>query len=613
MINSKDIEKEFGRNAIKARMIDLAARLHGYEHFELESFDPLVDLMLSALAKELEKSHLFFQDTFHDLCSHITSRLIPEADISFRPSASVVHVNAINSVLLDANNLKCTVEKEIDQDKIEMDFVPLVPYKTKGIDIKLIANGSQLIQYKGLAVEELSTYDPTNSSIYLGVKIIEEFTEEIELPIYFSWFEYPKTELFLKILNNSEWLLNGQELKITQELVSDFNEDKLLKFWKKSYFKETFRDILAQIKHKYFKVKLKPDLIRNENIIPKDILSLIKKQPELSFANELHWIEIKLPHLNVAKELGLNLFAQTNCIPVINLNEQFETHKVRDPYKVIRISGEEYFVDVKKLYNHNEGEYLPRYNFEEKEESVQGYYNIARNSILRIDKRVAIQKIVQLVDLVREERNAFSAFNPDWIIDELEKIKINFQRIEYKLGDNLNVQPHDVFIALEDKQQETTVRIEYWTCNGDKANGIARGSIAELNCDSLYAESECLLIENTNGGLFSIGEKEKLEKLKYQLQTKDRIVTRADFNTAISNKLAPLEIKDITYEKKYIPSLGAHSGYISVIDVNVLLQNEKDSELNVSSLSRKVQTFVDDRIVSELKYRIKLKAVEEDV
>ena len=603
---SKDIDKKFGRDEIKTRMIDLASRLHGYEHFEMESFDPLVDLMLSALAKELEKSHLFFQDTFNDLCNHIINRLIPESEISFVPSSSILHIKAEAEAEIHANNLKCTVVKEDESGEQELSFVPLLPYKLSSADVKLIANGSKLIKYEGLDAEDLIDYEATTSSIYLGVKFQGAIPADFSLPIYFTWFEHPNTDVFLDILDNSEWFLDGHEIKVKKSLMSAYEQEELLQFWDKSYFKETFKDISKVYNHKYFRLSIPSDLLELRSELPLEILELVKKQPELSYANELNWVEIKLPSFEKCRNLGLKLFAQTNCSPFINLKEHFETHKVRPPYKVVRIAGNEYFVDVKKLYNYNEGEYLPRYNLQTSQKDIQGYYSVARNSVLRIDKRVAISKIVQLMDLVREERNAFSSFNPDWIIDELQKIKVNFQRIEYKLGENLNIDPHDVFITLEDEEQDNTIRIEYWTCSGNNANGVQRGSVAELETEHISLASEALFVESSIGGSFSVEEKEKLQRLKYQLQTKDRIVTRADMNTAISFKLAPIVVKEVEYRTEYLPVNNFRVGYVKTIVVSIHISVEPDDNINLNLLQRSLENFINERIVSETNYKFEI-------
>jgi len=612
MINTKEIEKKFGRDAVKTRMIDLASRLHGYEHFELESFDPLVDLMLSALAKEIEKSHLYFKDTFNDLCNHLTSRLIPESDISFVPSSTIVQIKSENENIISPGNFKCTFIKEDDEDNTELSFVPLLPTNLSGIDVKLIANGTRLISYAGLQSEELIRYKPEGSSIYLGIKIPKNQKTNISLPIYFSWFEHPKTNLFIDILSSSEWYLNGKEINVKPQLFSSSKLMDKLKFWNKSYFKEVFKEVAESYNDHYFRLEFLEELIEANNEPPQEIINLIKRQPELSYANELHWLEIKLPNLEVCRELGLKLYTQTNCVPFINLHEKFETHKVRDPYKVIRITGDEYFVDVKKLYNYNEGQYLPKYNFESNIANVQGYYHVARNSILRIDKRVAVDKIVQLVDLVREERNAFSAFNPDWIIDELQKIKINFQRIEYKLGENLNIEPMDVFISLEDDQEDNTIRVEYWTCHGSKANGLVRGTKGEVQSGFVDISKESIVVEKSSGGRFSISDEEKIKRSKYQLQTKDRIVTKADLRTAIEFKLSPVIVEEINFKTELLATNSIRSGYARniIADVRVLIGS--NNNVSIPILERSLQYFINQRIVSHLNYKIKITPVSDE-
>jgi len=605
MITPKDIQDKFGRKAIKSRMIDVAARLHGYEHFELDSFDPLVDLMLSALAKELEKSHLFFQDNFNDLCNHITGRLIPEADINFKPSHSVVHCQASSKDTVDAHNFKWICTKEATGGPIELDFVPIIPYTTTDAQVKLIANGNKLVQYEELNKIDLATYKPINCSIYLGVQPPLDTEQSIDISLYFSWFDHPKILEFLNILNHSEWKVNGKRMPVLNRINKD--TESVLTSWDKSYFRKTFKEIFDVIEKQYFTISLNTNALSEIGVVPNELLPIIKNNPELAYCNELLWIEVSMPHLEECRALGNNLFCQTNCIPVINLNAQFETHKVRQPYKVVRISGDEYFVDIKRLYDYEDLEYVPRHSLENDPEKIKGTYHIARNSILRIDKRVAIEKIIQLIDLIREERNAFSSFNPDWIVEELEKIKINFQRIEYKLGDNLKIHPQDVFVSLEDDNNESTIRIEYWTCNGEVANGLTRGSIGEVNADVVGMSDEAILLETSVDGKFLTNENDKLSRLKYQLQSRDRIITKSDLNAAIEYKISPLKVKEINYKTKVAPPFGLSVGCRRYNEVTVYIEENSIEDHALAKLQISIENFINERIISDFQYKLQIR------
>ena len=92
MITPTETNKDYSRKAIKSRMLNLASEEHGYDPSEYGQFDPLVDLLISALSKELEKSHQYFEQCLEEMADLVVERLLPNSDIDFNPSISVAKV-----------------------------------------------------------------------------------------------------------------------------------------------------------------------------------------------------------------------------------------------------------------------------------------------------------------------------------------------------------------------------------------------------------------------------------------------------------------------------------------------------------------------------------------
>jgi len=613
MIKSTNLHKEFGREEILARMTNHIAEKHSYNASEFDRFDPLVDLMLKALAKELEKSHIFFKDSFNELITHLADRLLPEANIAFTPSYSILHTNPSDRITVTADNFCCFINKEIGQFSSDINFVPLIPMTVFPAELKMIMTGSKLYAVNGIEKEELVTYKPNNSSIFLGLNI-DSYLETDNLRMYFTWFDHPKTKTFFQILKNSKWLVKNVEIKDNHGLKTYFsNESQVKSFWTDDTINQSFESVFKIVEKNYFTLSISELLQESEHIIPDQLKQLINEDPKLSYASNLTWVEIQLPVLEESKELADQIFCQLNCIPVINLNYKKEQVKIRKPYKIIRISGDEYFVGINKIHNHEIGEYLPSHALTKNNKNrVQGFYSIGRNHILRIDKKEASKRIVELVDLIREERNAFASFYPDKIIDELDAIKIHINRIEQRLGESLDIKPNDVFITIQDEDDENLVSIDYWTTHGADANGIVRSNEFEINSEYQFAHSSCINIETTKGGSFSLTDSEKFKRFKSELQNRNRIVTNSDFRAAIEFTALPYAVNSIQIKNGVHCLNGLYAGYVPSVCAEVEIINNHKDDLPLHYIQSKIENYINERAVTGQYFKVNLSVISND-
>lgn len=598
----------FDRNSIKARMIDTAARDHGYDHFELESFDPLVDLLLSALSKELERSHLYFQDTYDLVLNNLADRLVPNSMLDYRPAFGSVNIKPDERLVLNKDNFKCALLQEENKKEFLMNFVPLVNCKCEPCEVKLIANGNYLVYYEGLEKNELKRYQSDDSSIWIGISREKLTVEDQEIALFFNWFKNPNLKLYIDLLTKSRWSQNGQTINVRNgfdeyELDSERNDE----LWNESLTQITISKIKEELQHHYFTFQIKKDWIEDdENNVPPFIKDIIKDDANLSFANQLIWIKVELPRLPEIKIMAENIYCETNCIPVLNLNENSSTHKIRDPFKVVRLANEDYFIDIKSVETFDGKKYIPHAKFGEQGEDVIGTYKISRDGVLRINEKKAIENIRTLIDQIKEERNAYAAFKPDWIVDELNDIKAKFNRIEHKLGSALVLDPNDVFVIFVDEAQETLVRITRYTSNGVRANKISSGTLLNIKSELAFNSPDAIVVRETSGGKSYYTNEEKQLELQYLLQTRNKIVTREDIKIAIKKLMHPFKTKEIKFEKKIKKIEGAKVGFQPVLSIEIYLENEDDFQYELAPIETRIKQFLDKNMIMELPFKIKI-------
>ena len=79
MINLE--KKSFDKERVKSRILKKAADLWGYKEGEMESFDPLVKLLIEAFAGEFEKISYEINETQFRVIERLTGLISPDLDI----------------------------------------------------------------------------------------------------------------------------------------------------------------------------------------------------------------------------------------------------------------------------------------------------------------------------------------------------------------------------------------------------------------------------------------------------------------------------------------------------------------------------------------------------
>ncbi len=601
--------KEFSREAIKARMIKTAAENHGYEHFEVESFDPLVNLLLSSFAKELEKSQLFFEDCYNHILNYLTDRLIPNNLSDYFPAITFVKLNAKGYELVTQDNLKLKVQKPIIKDDkeelVELDFIPIKPFQCVPANVKMIANGEEIVFYNNLQKEVLSRYKPTDSSIWIGIDPSLLKSENQKLQLYYSWFNNPRKSLFQRILRQSDLYVNGKKIPSSLSLIKlQGNQFQYL-----DLDENLGLDNLEENSYINFQFEADWKKLKFEEHIPPPVKEAMQSNANLSFANELLWLELRLPALKESREMAKDFYCQFNCYPFVNLKKNEQTLKIKAPFKIARLANEQYFIGIEKIESYKGEVYHQIQNLSD---ISKNYYEIKKEGVLRLNQKSAIESIRSLIDVIKEERNAFASYNPDWIVDELTSIRANLNRIEHKLGEKLNIRPTDIFVELHNKVEEDLVKIKYWTCMGEKANDIETANVFEVQ-SKLRMEKEAISLCKSYGGRSFISREDKRMELNRLLNNGNRLVTRSDLRNAIQSYLKPRKVHSLTFQQGLMAELGPKKGYNQCIQVVVqLISDHEYLAQDIDILQPKLESFLNENSIMQFPIKVNIKIAENE-
>jgi hypothetical protein len=598
----------FSRQTIKDRLMQSAAKSWGFEKYELEQFDPLVEIMMGALAKELEKTGQYFEERYSDVLQSTVKRLIPEINTYVRPAFSFIQIPAPdNFKVIEPENTFFNKEIRTKSDVESISFTPLKAYELAPYHVTHLAYGGNVFEINNFEKKSVFRYASKKNSIFIGLKIDTYFAHKREIDLYIDWPNNPAANEYRKLLQMAEW----QKVELESNRFSAFSEientDKAKSYDRdfSFYLQGTLMDYESSFREMLVRVKLPTKTEFHTNIFPEKLSDEENSKLEAIHKNHnVFWIECKLPVHPAINKFCADIYCQTNCIPVVNYNNVRYSTKIKQPFKIVKLQGEAFFVKIRKITNLDGEVYTPKEMPLRKKELSSSYtYQIHRN-IAQLGENDAKKEINFFLDLIKEERNAFAAMEPDWLVSELKEMRILINKIEKKIEHKKQIKPTDVYIELENDKDEDIVYLDYVTCQGKKANGIPMGDLLETH-SSIISSRPAMLLKTSLGGSDYIDGEIATDKLAGIIHGTDRIVTESDLILFVKNVLEEYEVTVVEVKREFSTSKNRKQGIRSNIKVEATIQKYPDN-IDVSYLEGLLDNWIASRCTWGLDIRSKI-------
>ena len=283
---------------------------------------------------------------------------------------------------------------------------------------------------------------------------------------------------------------------------------------------------------------------------------------------KLLWIKIVFP-VGLTQSSLDELYVYTNAFPVIDRRLVDIKPRVKSGSNIIplRTTGAEQFLAVKSLADdRRQYQATP---FRKTEEEQTGTYTLRSGGVERFDGRDAKEFISYLLELLRSESAAFSAFGNDFIASTLREVNQKIALMEQKVG-ALSESNGEVshYIIAKPNEGSDRMYVEYWVTLAELANVIRSGtrlqeySSAKIRSDSMF------LLSSTMGGKNRLKPEERVNAFKYGLMTRNRIVTKEDIRNFCFYELGS-RISKVSVDKGFEISLHPQQSFQRTIDVTI--------------------------------------------
>jgi hypothetical protein len=572
------------REKIKNRMVKNASRLWGYTDTEAEStFDPVVGMIMGALAAELEKISGEIHESGSRVIEKLVQLLTPEPLTSSVPAHCVMAARPVQAQFQVYPSYQFYVYKKVrtskesakTEDKIIF-FTPAGYYKLLNGNIRYMAAGEKMYEFSSQQTKEIICQSNTrkhldNTELWIGLELGDEVSSFEGLSVFFDLRSELYKDTFYQSLGRTKWSLNDQPVSFTQgyaggiertreEIDAILNQELDVTAKVRNHVNMFYRKRFISWNSDRHQV----DKYLWKNQYPAVFNEIFPQRDLERIAPNLFWFKVEFPQ-PFPPETFEDLFCSLNCFPAMNRHQNDFTHTSREMINIIPLNTEETFLDINKVSN-SEGNTYSMKAFATVSDMEKGNYLLRQGSIGRFDTRNAVEILNYLTDLLRDESAAFSILGTDMISSSLKELNQTIARLEQRLDDYQLVKENTPYLMLKALPKDETVFVEFWSTNGSLANGIKPDNKVFIYEGSDMMPDSVNIMTKTVGGRERMNAEERINSYRKALLSRGRIVTAEDIKALCYEHFgSPLESVEV--KKGIMKGLLVDSGFMRSIDI----------------------------------------------
>lgn len=582
---------------IKERLLDRALDLWGIE--DERQLDPVVDLLLEAVAFESFQLEETLARADAALLGRLSRLLIPQKWMLPRPSHGLlsVHPKSGEHLMELSPHNHFSVNRVVQGVKSPpLFFTPLYATQLLDAQIRYRLWGTQLEElgrrrcYTEQAFAEEDRLG--NHTLYLGIQIAEEnlvHTDRLRLAIL------PERGELLPFLSEIQAFDACEHPLVIQ--AQNIPED--------SYEGHYVQDLKEHYCHYLYEIELQ------ESKASCSLTSLFPKLKEElqelhDVASQLYWIRLEFPAVFTLDDMA-SMGVHLNTVPVINRRLIRKLHSLEREGRILSLSTSDqgHFLSIESLEDNLGKVYIPRErNYEV---GALGVYSLYFGDLERFDASDAQRQLRRVLQLVREEGNAFSAVDNSSFASVLKELQDRLTTLEKTVGKMQSESgPSKAFLMTMPEAEAEHLALCYWESTGGLANGLSPQDIIQSLEPDKFDSASIRLRTKTKGGRAAETEDMLIAHLRYGLLSKERIVTREDVKSYLKHRLG-ITLKQVDLRDGVTISQEPNKGLVRCTDVflELVKQGTELNEEEQAHLSSRLETELKERSVAHTTYKVR--------
>lgn len=565
------------RDKIHTQLLRNAARLWGWGENIPEEFtlDPAIRMLLGAVAGESQRVGQEIEASRARVMERLAEVLTPDALTLPLPAHAVAAANPPEPVFEISG-------KDVfhhDHNGAEMVFTPAGTFPLLGVQMRFLAVNGKVFQYgngrRELMFEKGGIRPMPERVLWIGLSCMDGLDELNGLRFFFDWKNQPGKSTLSSLLALTRWRAGGETFL---ETVTGWSDCDTLDETTPSHILEEFFDPNARIEQDVRRfyapqvISLKKQSGKIEKIEP--ALQLYPAGFAEWFAEEdlrrmrepVVWLEVMFPQafpsdILAHTEIGVNPF------PVLNrrLNAIHRTVPFHLPVIPLELPVQEAFLGLDSVST-AAGKSVSRGPFKRSESESELQVSVRTAGVARLDERAAPALLDHTLDVIRDEYQAFAAFDREQLGQALDSLRQQMKSLEEKIRPLRTAGEGVPCLSFRGLASTETVQIKFWTTPGHLGNGLPAGVVLGAGQRGGLPLSSCLLTA-TIGGRARPVPSERLNLYRQAVLSRERLVSREDIR-AFARGYLPREVwDDITVQIAHRIGQGARQGLLRCVEV----------------------------------------------
>ena len=582
------------QDRIKDRILRRAARMWGYNELEAEtSFDPIVGLLLSACAAELEKLDFELESSRARIIERVLEVMFPEEVSGVIPARTLLQVDPLENNA--AISLYSSFKTSIRQQNIynpaesivkEVYFSPSIEAKLTTAKVKYIAYDSSLNHIESFFFEDVvgkAERHLPSGELWLGIYSPKKQNLE-DLMFFIDINNTYQKELFFYYLKQVKVYCSDKEY-IFQEGYNVENAGlNLENIITKNYsdLEYIYNEVNQYYAGNFFTLKGRI----NYSDKPEKEELFIRNFPNHRAGDEddIVWLKFCFSEA-IVPDILQNVRFALNCIPMLNIRNKDTGRKIKGRLNIIPINEDDHFLDLDFVSDDRTGKRLDIKNYDTESEGMTAM--LRKGGVSRFDRRNASELLQYLLELIKDETAAFAGMGINSVNETLKQINQNVASLHQVAKEKNFIQANNPYLIISSGNENTEINcsISYWSTAAEEANNIKPATVmTEEGKGNRSLNPTAVMIQTSVGGRKKLSPQDKILEYRSALLTRGRIVTVADIRAFGMNHFKST-ITGIEVNKGTKKEVSLKGGFSRTIDVFLIRNKEnaniiEDSEWN---------------------------------
>ena len=232
----------------------------------------------------------------------------------------------------------------------------------------------------------------------------------------------------------------------------------------------------------------------------------------------------------------------------------------------------------------------------------KGIYAIREGGVERFDERNATEYLNYLVELLKDESASFAAYSQDFIASVSKELSQNIALIEQKIKQgSRDIADVPAYLLIKPFENNDNIFIEYWSCDGEMANGFRAGTKVDLYSGAEINRNSLQFMTPVSGGRDKPDQNRVLKTYKNAMLTHGRVITIEDIKSTCWEVLGE-SISKIEVKKGVAPGTLLTEGLQKTLDIYITPADRNGSDWDDHSLQ--LQSVLKSRSSEFYKYRV---------